>query len=273
MAFLRQIANWCFWWEDAIAENATAIVASSATSTGYDAANLLDAEPSTCIKFSGTGTLYVTVDLGAGEHIAGFGLFNHNMNTKTVTAVTLYGSDAPTSGFVSYGAYTVASVVGDDDFVAYVNPSVSRQYWKLEFTGADAGLYLGRLYLARNFYQLANVGPSVGAQKGYAKRLTVNETLGGVEYRNGRGDKRRILSGNIPADPGTDLVQIQAMVNQCEINEKCFCVTDAAGTTVASTNANCYGVGIHMRMNADSWRYQIRMPNVNDIPIEAIEVL
>jgi hypothetical protein len=272
MAFLRQIANWCFWWEDAIVEMGATIEASSAVSASFPIDNLLDAEPSTVAQFSGTGTLYVTFDLDDGAHIAGFGLFNHNMNTKTVTAVTLYGSDAPTSGFVSFGAYTVASVVGDDDFVAYVNPAVSHRYWKVEFTGADAGLYIGRIYLAQHFYQLANVGPAAGAVKGYAKPMDTDETLGGVERRLGRGNRRRIISASVPADPGTDLVQIKAMIDQCEVGEKCFCMTDAEGTTVAATNANCYGAGIHARINADSWRYILRTVNVNDVPLEIIEV-
>jgi hypothetical protein len=273
MALLRQIANWCFLWDDAIAECASSIHAHSTEYAASPMENLLDAEPSTVAMFNATGSVSVEIDLGSAQTIYGFGIFNHNSNTKGVSNLVVgYSSDHTT--YTTDISFDVATIVGDDDFVAYLTQGHNYQYWKITWQSVDAaGLYAGRIYLARSVYQLANVGPSVGAQKGYAKRLTVNETLGGVEHRIGRGDKRRILSGNIPADPGTDLVQIQAMVDQCEVNEKCFCVTDAAGTTIATSNGTRYGAGIHMRINADSWRYAIRMPNVNDIPIEAIEVL
>lgn len=272
MAFLRQIANWCFWWNDAIAESASLIKSHSTEDASYPMENLLDAEPSTVAKFGATGSVNVVIDLGSAQSITGFGLFNHNCLTSGTTVVQIERSSTGTGSWANAASFTVDAVVGDDDFVAYFAP-VSYQYWRLSFASTTSAAYVGRLYLAKSFYQLANIGPSVGAMKGYAKRLTVNETLGGVEHRIGRGDRRRVVSCSIPADPGTDLVQIQAMIDQCQVNEKCFCVTDAAGTTVAATSANCYGAGAHMRINADSWRYQIRSVNVNDIPLEAIEVL
>jgi hypothetical protein len=280
MATAREMANWIFMWDDALSDGTTIInTAEAGHSTevaGFTAEALLDADRQTCLQISDSGTVYVSFDLGSAQTIKAVGILNHNANISTVSLWNIYRSSNGTSWTLANGSgVNVSTAIGDEDFFWVINggTGVSYQYWKCEFTGADAGLYVGRFYFARELYELP-AGAAVGATKGYLKNESIQITRGGIEHRNSCGLKRRVISGTIPAQVASDTIRtnLLALVDYCDVNDKCFIMSSPYGTTTYTTTSR-YGAAIHARLNVEEWRYALQIAGLTDIPLEIVEVL
>jgi hypothetical protein len=280
----REIANWIFAWDDAIeALIGTASIYSHSTEVaGFAAENLLDADRQTCFKTSATGTVNVTIDLGAAgvgtavQQIYGIGILNHNSYDVSASGSLVYasGSDSPTTGFISAIAQYARTGTGNDDFFGATSAAAAaapHRYWKLEMTQALANWRIGRLYLARSLYQLPN-GVAQGFTRGYRKPGLTHMTPGGIRHHISQGQKLRVLNGAIISAKPAVRAQIKALIESCEVNDKCFIMSDPFGTTTFSGD-NRYGSGIHACIDSDEWTHSVKVESNSDIPLSILEVL
>ena len=271
MPTAREMGNVILLWDDAASDGTTTIHTHSTETSGYVAESLLDTDRQTCFMTTATGTVLVSFNLQSPQTIKYISIHNHNMSTKTCTTFDIYRS-ADGSAWTLVTSWPLSDI-GNDDFMVPINggTGLSYQYWKLEFTGTDAGFYLGRVFLARSYYELPK-GIAVGSEKGYLKNESVILTPGSIEHRMSKGPKRRVLRAMIPSAETAVRDQIAAMVDSCDVNDKCFVMSWPGGTTLY-TGVNRYGAAVHARLNVEAWLYAMKWAGLTDLPLDAVEVL
>ena len=153
----REMANVIFMWDDAVTEIPATIEDHSTEVSGFAAENLLDADRQTCFKTSATGdNVFVEFDLASAVAVKGFSIHNHNANTKGVSNLIIKRK-ATTPADSQYVAFAASTVTGDDDFFYKFSATQTYRYWRIEFDSVDSsGLYMGRIGLWREAYQLDN---------------------------------------------------------------------------------------------------------------------
>lgn len=275
MATAREMSNLLLLWDDAVTEISGVTIEGHSTETsGFVAENLLDTSRQTCFKVNAAGDdINVGFDLGAAYTIKGIGLLNHNADNRGVSNMIVKYGAATLGASSTLATFDVATKIGDDDFVFMFNAGVSSRYWWLEFDSVDgAGLYMGRIFLAREAYDYTGAVLSP-MPKGYLHVEDILETKGGVEHGISRGSLRKRMMPVIPpvaADAAR--AEIISLIEHVELNHKKFVTSWPYGTTQYA-GANRYGLGVHARFNLSEWQYQCITNAKSQLPLDMVEVL
>jgi hypothetical protein len=276
MSTAREQANWIFMWDDAITEIANVVIEGhSAEVAGYVAENLLDSSRQTCYKTSATGNdVWVGVDLLTDQVIKSFGLHNHDADSRGAGSFSIkYGTSAEGAGNLhTANTYGVPATIGDDDFFYAPASPITARYVRYEFDSIDtANLYLGRMFLAREMYDLPNF-VQTGATKGFSHSEEILLTKGGIEHRNSRGNLRRRLTAVMPSESSsTPRDNMIALIEHVQLNHKAFVMSSPYGTSVYS--GSLFGAAIHARFNLDDWQYSMLAAGTTQVPLDIIEDL